>query len=131
PQEKFRPEMFGQIRHEETFREVPVVPSGAIVQGDQQTIVYREKAKGVFSPVRVTFGKQDKDFVPVLSGLNAGDRIVTDGAMLLRGSRSRGSPEGGIAQLLRYALQQRFLTIVLGIVLIGLGIYSFRRLKIE
>lgn len=36
-----------------------------------------------------------------------------------------------IAQLLRYALQQRFVTIVLGIVLIALGIYSFQQLKIE
>ncbi len=36
-----------------------------------------------------------------------------------------------IAQLLRYALQQRFITVVLGLVLIGLGIYSFRQLKIE
>ena len=36
-----------------------------------------------------------------------------------------------IAQLLRFALNQRFITVVLGIVLIGLGIYSFRQLKIE
>ena len=34
-----------------------------------------------------------------------------------------------IAQLLRYALQQRFITIVVGIVLIGLGIYSFPAIK--
>jgi cobalt-zinc-cadmium efflux system membrane fusion protein len=86
-EERFRPEMFGEIRHEETFREVPVVPSGAIVQGDQQTIVYREGARGVFTPVRVTFGRQDGEFVAVLSGISAGDRVVTDGAMLLRGSR--------------------------------------------
>src|SRR5436853_3064963 len=36
-----------------------------------------------------------------------------------------------IARLLRYALRQRFITVVLGIVLIGLGVYSFRQLKIE
>jgi len=36
-----------------------------------------------------------------------------------------------IAQLLRHALQQRFLTVVLGLILIGLGVYSFRQLKIE
>lgn len=84
---RFLPEMFGQIRHEETFRDVPVIPSGALVQGDQQTIVYREKSRGVFTSVPVTFGKQDKEFVPVLTGINAGDRVVTDGAMLLRGSR--------------------------------------------
>ena len=36
-----------------------------------------------------------------------------------------------IAQLLRAALHQRFVTVVLGLILIGLGIYSFRQLKIE
>jgi len=36
-----------------------------------------------------------------------------------------------IAQLLRFALLQRFIVITLGLVLIGLGVYSFRQLKIE
>ncbi len=36
-----------------------------------------------------------------------------------------------IAQLLRAALHQRFITVVLGVILIGLGFYSFRQLKIE
>ena len=36
-----------------------------------------------------------------------------------------------IAQLLRFALRQRFITVVLGLVLIGLGIWAFQQLKIE
>lgn len=36
-----------------------------------------------------------------------------------------------IAQLLRAALHQRFITVALGVVLVGLGLYSFRQLKIE
>src|SRR5437879_9374279 len=36
-----------------------------------------------------------------------------------------------IAKLLRFALQQRFVMIVLSLGLIGLGIYSFRQLKVE
>src|SRR5512132_674918 len=36
-----------------------------------------------------------------------------------------------IAQLLRFALKQRFITLLLGITLVGLGIYSFEQLKIE
>ena len=36
-----------------------------------------------------------------------------------------------IAQLLRFALKQRFITLLLGITLIGLGVYSFEQLKIE
>lgn len=77
--------MFGQIRHEETFRKVPVLPASAIVQTDKQSVVYREKGKGVYEPVTVTFGKQDGDRVPVLSGIAEGDRVVVDGGMLLKG----------------------------------------------
>lgn len=84
-QGRLRPEMFGEIRHEETFRKVPVIPSSAIVQTDTRSIVYREKAPGLFEPVTVTFGKQEGDKVPILTGIAEGDRIVIDGAMLLRG----------------------------------------------
>lgn len=84
-QGRLRPDMFGEIRHEETFRMVPVIPSSAIVQSDKRSIVYREKSVGVYEPVTITFGKQEGDRVPVLSGLAAGDRIVIDGGMLLKG----------------------------------------------
>ena len=84
PSGRLRPEMFGEIRHRTGFRETPVVPAGAIVQGDQQNIVYREKEPGVFEVVEVTFGKREGDRVPILTGIKAGDRIVTDGTMLLR-----------------------------------------------
>ena len=36
-----------------------------------------------------------------------------------------------IGRLLRFALEQRFITIVLAVALIGVGIYSFRQLKVE
>jgi len=85
PKGRLRPEMFGEIRHEETFRRVPVIPSSAIVQSDKRSIVYREKAQGVYEPVTITFGKQDGDRVPVLTGIAEGERIVIDGGMLLKG----------------------------------------------
>jgi cobalt-zinc-cadmium resistance protein CzcA len=36
-----------------------------------------------------------------------------------------------IAQLLRFALHQRFLTVVMGLTLVGLGLWTFQQLKIE
>src|ERR1700687_6153983 len=36
-----------------------------------------------------------------------------------------------IAQLLRFALRQRFITVVCGLALIGLGIWAFEQLQIE
>ena len=87
PGGRFRPDMFGEIRHEETFREVPLVPAGAVIQSDKRSIVWREKSAGEFEAVAVTFSRQVDGRVPILSGLKAGDRIVTDGAMLLQGNR--------------------------------------------
>jgi membrane fusion protein, heavy metal efflux system len=84
PTGRLRPEMFGEIRHKQGFREAPVVPAGAVVQSDQRNIVYREKSTGVFEIVEVTFGKREGNRVPILSGIKAGERVVTDGAMLLR-----------------------------------------------
>lgn len=86
-QGKLRPDMFGEIRHEETFRQVPVLPSSAVIQNDKQSIVYREKSVGVYEPVAITFGKQTGDRIPILTGIKPGDRVVVDGAMLLKGAQ--------------------------------------------
>lgn len=87
PEGRYRPGMFGEIRHEENIQTVPVVPAGAVVQSDKRSIAYRERSRGTFEPVTVTFGRQKDGRVPITSGLKAGDRVVFDGTMLLRGSR--------------------------------------------
>ncbi len=81
---RFRPEMFGNIRHVESVVRMPVVPPGAIVQGDGQNIVFVETAPGTFRQTQISVGNRFKDLIPVKSGLKQGDRVVTDGAMLLK-----------------------------------------------
>jgi cobalt-zinc-cadmium efflux system membrane fusion protein len=84
PNGRLRPEMFGTIRHTEATRVVPVVPAGAVVQGDGKTVVFVEKAPGRFRPMEVKVGDRSGDVLPVLAGLRPGDHVVVDGAMLLR-----------------------------------------------
>ena len=86
PQGRFRPEMFGSISHSHGLRRVPVVPASAVIQGGQGPIVYREQATGVFERVKVTVEAARNGFVPVLSGLRGGERVVADGALLLGGN---------------------------------------------
>jgi cobalt-zinc-cadmium efflux system membrane fusion protein len=81
---KLRPEMYGTIRHIDSVRALPVVPAGAVLQGDGKTVVWVERATGRYQPVQVKVGERVGTDLPVLSGLQAGARIVTDGAMLLR-----------------------------------------------
>jgi cobalt-zinc-cadmium efflux system membrane fusion protein len=68
------------------LRRVPVVPASAVIQGGQGPIVYREQATGVFERVKVTVEAARNGFVPVLSGLRGGERVVADGALLLGGN---------------------------------------------
>jgi membrane fusion protein, heavy metal efflux system len=81
---KLRPEMYGTIRHTDSMKTLPVVPVGAVLQGDGKTSVWVETAPGRFQPVEVKTGERAGDMLPVMSGLKAGTRIVVDGAMLLR-----------------------------------------------
>ncbi len=85
PQGRLRPDMFGEVRHIESFHRVPSVPVTAVIQAQKRTIVYREISKGKFQQCDVQVGKRSGDRLPVLAGLQAGERVVVDGAMLLRG----------------------------------------------
>jgi cobalt-zinc-cadmium efflux system membrane fusion protein len=81
---KLRPEMYGTIRHTDSIRTLPVVPVGAVVQADGKSSVWVEQSLGRFRPVEVKTGERHGDVLPVLSGVQAGTRVVIDGAMLLR-----------------------------------------------
>jgi len=81
---KLRPEMYATIRHTDSMKTLPVIPVGALMQGDGKTSVWVETARGRFQPVEVRAGDRAGDVLPIISGLKAGDRIVVDGAMLLR-----------------------------------------------
>ena len=81
---RFRPEMFGSIRHVESTTLLPVVPVEAVMQSDGQNIVYREVSKGVFEPVAVKLGNRETGRIGVEQGLKKGDRIIVDGVMLLK-----------------------------------------------
>jgi cobalt-zinc-cadmium efflux system membrane fusion protein len=81
---RLRPEMYGTIRHTETTRVLPVVPVGAVVQEDGKSMVWLEQEPGRFRPVQVKTGERVDSTLPVLAGIKAGQRVVVDGAMLLR-----------------------------------------------
>jgi cobalt-zinc-cadmium efflux system membrane fusion protein len=81
---RLRPEMFGNIHHSHGSRAVPVVPASAVVQGEEGATVLVERSAGEFERIRVTPGESLNGLVPILSGLKGGERVVTDGAILLK-----------------------------------------------
>ncbi len=89
PDGKFRPEMFGRIRHSHSKRTVPVVPTRAILRRGAETLLYVERGAGKFERVPVVIGPARGERLPVLTGIKAGDRVVVDGVMLLSGIEGR------------------------------------------
>jgi cobalt-zinc-cadmium efflux system membrane fusion protein len=85
PAGMLKPEMFGKIRHVESTEQRPIVPEGAIIQDENKASVFVETARGRFQQTPVKIGAHVGSGVAVMSGLRAGDRIVVDGAMLLKG----------------------------------------------
>lgn len=83
PGGRFRPEMFGSIRHIESTRRMPVVPTTAVLEGDGRSTVIVESAPGAFQERAVVVGKNAGPLVRIVSGLKPGEMVVVDGAMLL------------------------------------------------
>lgn len=81
---RLRPDMFGRIRHVESNRRLPVVPTAAVLQTAGSSAVYVAKDAGTFLLTPVQLGNRTDSMVGVLSGLSPGDRVVTDGVMLLQ-----------------------------------------------
>lgn len=81
--DKFRPDMFAQIKQLRQVAKVPAISGAAIVQRDGRSVVLVEKERGVFEIRDVKLGQRNGDQVAVTNGLSTTDRIVTDGVMLL------------------------------------------------
>lgn len=83
PGGRLKPEMFSTIQLAGQPEDRPTVPAAAIVATEGRTFVWRQASPGTFEKVTITTGAQSAGRVAVLSGLNAGDRVVVDGVMLL------------------------------------------------
>ena len=60
-----------------------VVPAGAVQRQKDQSVVFVEESPGVFKLREVKVGERSRDAVSITEGLNAGERVVTNGAFAL------------------------------------------------
>lgn len=85
PSGRLRPEMFAQMGQSRGVQRLSVVPRGAVLQAEGHNSVFVERAKGEFREVPVTIAWQEGDRIALSSGVRPGDRVVSGGAMLLKG----------------------------------------------
>jgi membrane fusion protein, heavy metal efflux system len=62
----------------------PVVPANAVVDDAGRPIVFVQREGETFERRAVTLGPRTGDLVQILEGIQAGDRVVTKGAYLVR-----------------------------------------------
>lgn len=84
---RFRPDMFGHLRSAAAaVRAVPWVNEASIVEIRGQPHVFVETRPGQFAAKAVVVGKRHESGFTVTAGLQPGDRVVTQGAIYLKGS---------------------------------------------
>ena len=67
-----------------TARDALVVPTAAVQQIDDDTVVFVQTGEASFEKRVVEAGAGSGGWVPVLSGLKVGERVVTDGGFMLK-----------------------------------------------
>jgi len=87
PDGRLRPAMFGNMTLSSAPVDSVVVPVGTVVYHNNRAMVLVETAAGQFEPREVRVGARRDDLLPVLEGLDSGERVITDGAILLIGQR--------------------------------------------
>ncbi len=83
PQGLIRPGMLAYIGLSSGGQKTLAVPISAILTDGKGSKVWVKNTNGSFSPKMVMTGAGNQTYVPVLSGLNAGDIVVINGAYLL------------------------------------------------
>lgn len=79
-----RPGMLLSVRLYQASRQAIVVPEIAVLQIGPDAFIYRVSNDGTAARVRVGLGSRRRGEVEVVSGLAAGDTIVTEGTVKLR-----------------------------------------------
>lgn len=88
PDKLLKAEMYVTVDVEQnqsgTARTIVEVPSKAIFMLENQYYLFIEAAPGNYSRQRVKIGIEKDGKIPVLEGVSAGQRVVTEGALLLQ-----------------------------------------------
>jgi cobalt-zinc-cadmium efflux system membrane fusion protein len=83
---ELKPEMFAQIHVVRGQHSAILLPQTAVLREGEKASVFVEQAPGKFDQRQVTLASAKGDKVEIASGLNPGDKVVIEGAPLLRGN---------------------------------------------
>jgi Cu(I)/Ag(I) efflux system membrane fusion protein len=93
PECLLKPGMFVDVRLEVPYAHKPVlsIPYTALLDTGVRKVVYVQMDQDVFMPVEVRVGPRAGNYLPVLSGLKKGQRVVVSGNYLIDSQSTLGS----------------------------------------
>jgi Cu(I)/Ag(I) efflux system membrane fusion protein/cobalt-zinc-cadmium efflux system membrane fusion protein len=83
PGTRLRPGMIVQTSFQMPLGSVLTVPQAAVIDAGKDRMVYVARENGIFERQSIHVGSPVKDRYPILDGLKAGDKVVTNGAFLI------------------------------------------------
>ncbi len=96
---QLRPGMFAKVRltdpHASGGVESLVVPTSAVVRSGERALVFLPEGEARFRAQPIDTGRQEGEWVEVLSGLDPGAEVVTEGAFFLKSELAREDLGGG------------------------------------
>ena len=91
PQRRLKPEMYARVTLlADENRKAIRLPNTALVTEGLYSYVFVERSAGVFERRRVALAVQDRDYSYVESGIDAGQRVVVIGSVLLNSELEAG-----------------------------------------
>ncbi|HWQ70487.1 MAG TPA: efflux RND transporter periplasmic adaptor subunit, partial [Patescibacteria group bacterium] len=80
---KLKPQMYANVALKIPFGKRLAVPDEALLDSGTQQLVFIDKGQGTFEPRDVKVGARADGYVEILSGLSAGERVVTSANFLI------------------------------------------------
>lgn len=84
PGELLKPAMFGSIRLLRSSGQGILVPASAVIREGNDAYIFVGKGNNRFDRRSVTLGRTFDGSIEIIKGLNDGDTVVSEGALLLR-----------------------------------------------
>ena len=80
---RLKPGMYATVRLTSPTRSALTVPRAAVVQTGERAVVFMDEGGGALRPTDVKTGRSAGEYVEILGGLTAGQRVVTSAQFLL------------------------------------------------
>jgi len=95
PEGALKPGMYATVRLERPLGEVLALPEDAVIDTGERRTVFVEVEPGRYQPRDVGLGRRGGNYVEVIEGLEAGERVAVSAQFLLDSESRLRAPGGG------------------------------------